>query len=140
MAWKLLKDVPQSAARKAGRKMPTLVYICSVSKTTFRGYMLGVSASWVVQVGIGLFQFFKSKSKNENLSNNVRIRVLRQKVFLATVRCNASLIFASIGAGIGASLIRPSVGQWVGCAIGDLVGPVIVAVCADKVLHLNLNL
>jgi len=27
-----------------------------------------------------------------------------------------------------------------GCAIGDLVGPVIVAVCADKVLHVNLNL
>lgn len=76
--------------------------------------MLGVSASWLVQVGIGLFQFFKSKSKNENLSNDVRIRVLRQKVFLATVRCNASLIFASIGAGIGASVIRPSLGQWVG--------------------------
>ncbi|QCD77856.1 uncharacterized protein LOC114188519 [Vigna unguiculata] len=140
MAWKLLKDVPQSAARKAGRKMPTLVYIYSVSKSTFRGYMLGVSASWLVQVGVGVFQFFKSKAKNENLSNDVRIRVLRQKVFLATVRCNASLIFASIGGGIGASLIRPSLGQWVGCAIGDLVGPVIVAVCADKVLHVNLNL
>ncbi|KAK7333159.1 hypothetical protein VNO80_29923 [Phaseolus coccineus] len=140
MAWKLLKDVPQSAARKAGRKMPTLVYICSVSKTTFRGYMLGVSASWIVQVGIGLFQFFKLKSKNEKLSNDVRIRLLKQKVFLATIRCNASLIFASIGAGIGASLIRPSVGQWVGCGIGDLVGPVIVAVSADKVLHWNLNL
>jgi len=76
--------------------------------------MLGVSASWLVQVGIGLFQFFKSKSKNETLSNDVRIRLLRQKVFLATVRCNASLIFASIGAGIGATLMRPSVGQWVG--------------------------
>jgi len=76
--------------------------------------MLGVSASWLVQVGVGVFQFFKSKAKNENLSNDVRIRVLRQKVFLATVRCNASLIFASIGGGIGASLIRPSLGQWVG--------------------------
>jgi len=25
-----------------------------------------------------------------------------------------------------------------GCVVGDLAGPVIVAVCADKVLHLNL--
>ncbi|XP_068497568.1 uncharacterized protein [Phaseolus vulgaris] len=140
MAWKLLKDVPQSAARKAGRKMPTLVYICSVSKTTFRGYMLGVSASWIVQVGIGLFQLFKSKSNHEKLSNDVRIRLFKQKVFLATIRCNASLIFASIGAGIGASLIRPSVGQYVGCAIGDLAGPVIVVVCVNKVLHWNWNL
>ncbi|CAJ1960509.1 unnamed protein product [Sphenostylis stenocarpa] len=138
MAWKLLKDVPESAVRKAGRKMPTLVYICSVSKTTFRGYMLGVSASWLVQVGVGLFQYFKSKSKNENLSSDVRVRILRQKVFLATVRCNASLIFASIGAGIGAALIPPSLGQWIGCAAGDLVGPVIVAVCAEKVFHKDL--
>ncbi|TKY47220.1 hypothetical protein E2542_SST29279 [Spatholobus suberectus] len=140
MAWKLLKDVPQSAARKAGRKMPTLVYFYSVCRTTFRGYMLGVAASWLVQVGIGLFQFFKSKSKNKNnnINKDVRSRLLRQKVFIATVRCNASLIFASTGAGIGATLFRPSVGQWVGCAVGDLAGPVIVAVCADKVLHLNL--
>jgi len=76
--------------------------------------MLGVSASWIVQVGIGLFQLFKSKSNHEKLSNDVRIRLFKQKVFLATIRCNASLIFASIGAGIGASLIRPSVGQYVG--------------------------
>ncbi|XP_020217543.1 uncharacterized protein LOC109800995 [Cajanus cajan] len=140
MAWKLIKDVPQSVVRKAGRKMPTLVYFYSVCKTTFRGYMLGVGASWLVQVGIGLFQFFKSKLKNENNNINkvVRMRLLRQKVFMATVRCNASLIFASIGAGIGASLCRPSVGQWIGCAIGDLSGPVIVAIFADKVLHLNI--
>ncbi|KAL2333041.1 hypothetical protein Fmac_014254 [Flemingia macrophylla] len=140
MAWKLLKDVPQSAARKAGRKMPTLVYFYSVCKTTFRGYMLGVGASWLVQVGIGLFQFFRSKIKNgnDNINKVVRMRLLKQKVFVSTIRCNASLVFASIGAGIGASLCRPSIGQWVGCAIGDLSGPVIVAVFCDKVLHLNL--
>ncbi|RDX94379.1 hypothetical protein CR513_23235, partial [Mucuna pruriens] len=140
MAWKLLKDVPQSAARKAGRKMPTLVYICSVSKTTFRGHMLGVAASWLVQVGIGLFQFVKFMSKNENddINKDLKIRRFRQKVYIATIRCNASLIFASIGAGIGATLFRPSAGQWVGCIAGDLAGPVIVTFCANRVLDLNL--
>ncbi|XP_061362448.1 uncharacterized protein LOC133306182 [Gastrolobium bilobum] len=140
LAWKLLKDVPQSAARKAGRKMPTLVYLFSVSKATFRGHMLGVAASWIVQVGVRLVQFFTTKSKNEddNIDKADRIRLLKQKVFIATVRCNASLIFASLGAGIGATLFRPSVGQWIGCIVGDLAGPVIVVLCADKFFHLNL--
>ncbi|KAK7305488.1 hypothetical protein VNO77_43394 [Canavalia gladiata] len=138
-AWKLIKDVPQSAVRKAGRKMPISIYFCSVSKATFRGYLLGVSASWLVQVGIGLFQCFNSKLKNgnDNVEKAKRKRLIRQMIVMATVRCNASLIFASIGAGIGA-LIRPSVGQCVGCAVGDLVGPVIVAVGANKFFHLNL--
>ncbi|WMV26025.1 hypothetical protein MTR67_019410 [Solanum verrucosum] len=37
MAWKLLKDVPKSAARKAQRGMPSMIYFCSVTKTTCRG-------------------------------------------------------------------------------------------------------
>ncbi|XP_057432366.1 uncharacterized protein LOC130725129 [Lotus japonicus] len=139
MAWKLLKDVTKSAARKAGRRMPTLVYFFSVSKATFRGHMLGVTASWVVQVGIRLCQFFTSMSKNDvsDMNKDERTRLLRQKIFIATVRCHASLIFASIGGGIGATLFRPATGQWISCAIGDLAGPVIVAVCADRIFHLN---
>ncbi|XP_019439278.1 PREDICTED: uncharacterized protein LOC109344991 [Lupinus angustifolius] len=140
MAWKLLKDAPTSAARKAVRKMPTLVYFFSVSRTTFRGYMLGVAASWLVQVGIKLCQFFtfNSKKRDDNIDNAERARILRQKIFVATVKCNASLICASIGAGIGATLFSPSLGQWIGCICGDLAGPAIVAVCADQVFHLNL--
>ncbi|XP_027337489.1 uncharacterized protein LOC113851216 [Abrus precatorius] len=138
-AWRLLKDVPESAARKAGRKMPSLVYFYSVSRATFRGHLIGFSASWLVQVGIRLFQFFNPMSKNnDGISKAERMRILRHKVFIATVRCNASLIFASVGAAIGATLFRPSIGQWVGGVVGDLVGPVIVAVCAEKVFCLKL--
>ncbi|MED6187300.1 hypothetical protein PIB30_075115 [Stylosanthes scabra] len=143
MAWKLLKDVPASATRKAARNMPKLFYFFSVTRTTFRGYILGVTASWIVQVGGKLCQFGKSMCKckkvNDNIDKSEKIRQLKHKVFVAIVRCSASLVFASIGAGIGASLFRPSTGQWIGCIVGDLAGPVIVAVCADKVFHLNLN-
>ncbi|XP_024636359.1 uncharacterized protein [Medicago truncatula] len=140
MAWRLIKDVPTSAARKAGRKMPTYIYFFSVSKATCRGNMLGIAASWIVQVGVRIFQFFATKSRNEDGSINKaeRNRIFKQKVFLATLRCNASLIFASIGGGIGATLIRPSIGQWIGCAVGDLTGPVIVAVFANRVLQWDL--
>ncbi|KAG5062353.1 hypothetical protein GmHk_02G003581 [Glycine max] len=137
MAWKLLKDIPRSATRKAGRSMPTLVYIYCVSRTTFRGHMLGVAASWLVQVGIDLYRFFSSTFQGQYEDNDVdqtnQVGVLGQKVVIATVRCTSSLIFASIGAGIGATFIRrPWLGQWVGCAIGDLGGPIIVAFCADR--------
>ncbi|XP_019194342.1 PREDICTED: uncharacterized protein LOC109188218 [Ipomoea nil] len=133
MAWKLLKDAPRSAVRKAGRGMPTLVYMYRVSKTTFRGHCLGVLASWIVQVGIDICRLFKSNDEIED-----KVRLLGKKVYIATVRCGACLVFASIGAGIGASILRPSIGQWIGCAIGDVAGPVIVSMCFDKVLHLEL--
>ncbi|GMY30987.1 Isopentenyl-diphosphate delta-isomerase [Fagus crenata] len=140
MAWKLLKDVPKSAVRKAGRRMPTLVYFYSVSKTTFRGHFLGVAASWLVQVGIEIYRFFSSifKDGSDDLDKEERVKILGKKVSCATVRCGSSLVFASIGAGIGATLIRPSIGQWIGCAVGDLAGPIIVSVCLEKVLHVNL--
>lgn len=43
-----------------------------------------------------------------------RLKLLGNKVGRTTLKCGASLIFASIGAGIGATLFRPSTGQWVG--------------------------
>ncbi|KAI4295275.1 hypothetical protein L6164_035337 [Bauhinia variegata] len=142
MAWKLLKDVPKSAARKAGRRMPTTVYFFCVSRTNFRGHILGAAASWIVQVGIDLYRFFTSTFKSGEVDDNVdrtqQIVVLGNKVFLATVRVSSSLVFASIGAGIGAALFRPSVGTWIGGACGDLAGPVIVAFCADKFFSVNL--
>lgn len=138
MAWKLLKDVPKSATRKAARGMPTTTYIFCVSRTTFRGHCLGVLASWVVQIGIDLYRFFtsifKTKEENETVDTKEQVRVLGHRVFGDTARCCASLICASIGAGIGATFIRPSAGQWIGCAIGDFAGPVIVAYCAEKLV------
>lgn len=140
MAWKLLKDVPKSATRKSGRGMPTSVYFFSVSRTTFRGHLLGVAASWLVQVGIEIYRYFSSmiKEENDDLDKPERLKLLGKKVTGATVRCSASLVFASIGAGIGATLFRPSAGQWIGCAVGDFAGPIIVSVCLEKVLHVDL--
>ncbi|KAK7315740.1 hypothetical protein VNO77_34311 [Canavalia gladiata] len=141
MAWKLLKDVPRSATRKAGRNMPTSVYFYCVGRTTFRGHMLGVAASWLVQVGIDLYRFFKSRFMIQDEDNDAdktkEVVFLGQKIFFTTVRCTSSLIFASIGAGIGATLFRPSLGQWIGCAAGDLGGPIIVAFCADQLFQVK---
>ncbi|XP_009789504.1 uncharacterized protein LOC107776877 [Nicotiana tabacum] len=138
MAWKLLKDVPKSAARKAQRGMPSVTYFCSVTRTTSRGHFLGVLASWFVQVGIDIWRFFKSKQDDDMLDRSEKAQLLGRKIYIATVRCGASLVFASIGAGIGAMMFRPTTGQWIGCAIGDVAGPVIVAFCFDKVLHIEL--
>lgn len=137
MAWKLLKDVPRSAARKAGRGMPTLVYFFSVSKTTFRGHLLGVAASWLVQVGIDIYRYFTEifKAENDKVVRVEKARVLGKKVSCTTARCGAALVFASVGAGIGATLLPPSTGQWIGCVLGDFAGPVILSFCCEKVFH-----
>lgn len=141
IAWKLLKDVPKSAIRKAGRGLPTSVYFFRVSRTTFRGHALGVAASWLVQVGIEIYRYIsaKVKPKEDDISDETdKIILLRKKIAGATLRCSTSLVFASIGAGIGATLFRPSTGQWIGCAVGDLAGPVIVTICVEKTLNLDL--
>ncbi|KAH6810708.1 PHD finger family protein, partial [Perilla frutescens var. frutescens] len=136
MAWKLLKDVPKSALRKAARGMPTFTYIYRVSRTTFRGHFLGVLASWTVHVCIDIYRFFSSVSKArqgiDTVDTRKHVRILGRKVYSVTMGCSASLVFASIGAGIGATLTRPSAGQWIGSGIGDLAGPIIVAFCFEK--------
>lgn len=138
MAWKLLKDASKSAKRKAARGMPDTLFVYSVSKTTFRGHLLGVTASWVVQIIIETYRCFIRKPVNEDADadRTQKIQLLGKKVYGATIKCGASLVFASIGAGIGA-LIHPSTGQWIGCALGDYVGPVIAIICFEK-LHLEL--
>nr|GLL22521.1 uncharacterized protein LOC109188218 [Ipomoea trifida] len=142
MAWKLLKDVPRSAVRKAGRGMPTLVYIYSVTRTTFRGDFFFFSFLFGVVFLVPLFHMYLSIISSFSIFHDddteEKVRLLGKKVYIATVRCGASLVFASIGAGIGASFLRPSTGQWIGCAIGDVAGPVIVSMCLEKVLHLEL--
>ncbi|KAK3013183.1 hypothetical protein RJ639_007902 [Escallonia herrerae] len=163
MAWKLLKDVPKSAVRKAGRGMKTSVYFFSVCKTTFRvvvyclsfiltvaatsfvdktGHFLGVAASWLLQVGIRIYHFFshlyKSDEEADENDKVVQVKILVKNVCVTTISCAASLVFASIGAGVGATFFRPSAGQWIGCALGDLAGPVIVSFCFEKFLHADL--
>ncbi|GAB2230429.1 hypothetical protein Droror1_Dr00014694 [Drosera rotundifolia] len=142
MAWKLLKDAPKSAARKAQRGMPRLTYFYYVKRTTFKAHFLGVAASWIVQVGIDIYKtlkrMFGPREDLEVVDNKEELTLLLKKIFSATLRCSSSLVFASIGAGIGATFFRPSIGQWIGCAAGDFAGPLIVAVCFDKFFHYNL--
>ncbi|KHG24648.1 Isopentenyl-diphosphate delta-isomerase [Gossypium arboreum] len=141
MAWKLLKDVPKSAVRKSQRGLPTTVYFFRVSRTTFRGHLLGVVAAALVQTGIEIYRCFCRKTNSEEsdeLNLTEQTKFLGKKISDITIRCGASLVFASIGAGIGAVLFRPSVGQWIGCAAGDLAGPIIVSVCLEKGFHVNL--
>ncbi|CAL1392895.1 unnamed protein product [Linum trigynum] len=142
MAWKLLKDIPKSAMRKAERGLPTTLYIFRVSRTTFRGHFLGVAASWIVQVGIETYRFFNRLAKSEEeitrVAKSEQVKILGKKVTGVTLRCGASLVFAAIGAGITAAIVRPTTGQWIGCAIGDLAGPIIVTVFLEKALHVEL--
>ncbi|XP_071694323.1 uncharacterized protein [Rutidosis leptorrhynchoides] len=142
-AWKLLKDVPKSAIRKANRGMPMHTYVFCVGRTTFRGHCLGVAASWLVQLGIECYPFVRDMLKSNELEvvdgdeQAQRAKTLGKKVYGVTVRCGASLVFASIGAGIGATLFRPSSGQSIGCLLGDLAGPIIVSACFANITRLE---
>ncbi|KZV43644.1 hypothetical protein F511_00195 [Dorcoceras hygrometricum] len=125
MAWKLLKDAPKSATRKAGRGMATSKYVFCVGRTTFRGHFLGVLASWFVQVGIDIYRFFTTIYKTKDVSGETvdtaeNFQILGKKICGTTIRCSASLVFASIGAGIVAAVVRPSTGQWIGMDKSEL--------------------
>lgn len=125
VAWKLLKDLPNSAQRKAGRNMSSIQFFFCVTRSTFRGHFLAVAASWLVQVGIESYHFISDIHKDQNQSRDNRIQRFRRRILGTTVRCGVSLICASICAGLGSTIIRPSTGQWIGCAIGDTIGPII---------------
>ncbi|GKC10446.1 hypothetical protein Tco_1007228 [Tanacetum coccineum] len=68
-AWKLIKDVPMSAMRKANKGMPFYIYFVRVSRTTFRGQFLGYAASWIVQVGIECYRFVRDISKSNEVDD-----------------------------------------------------------------------
>ncbi|KMZ76259.1 hypothetical protein ZOSMA_104G00110 [Zostera marina] len=139
MAWKLLKDIPKSAKRKALRGLPTSTFLYCVSRSTLRGHLLGVTAAWLVQIGIEVYHCFfaKSEEDGEMLDRSKSAKIFMKKFSGMTVRCCASLAFASIGAGVG-SLCYPSIGQWIGCAMGDFAGPVIITICAEKFLQIKI--
>jgi len=80
------------------------------------GHLLGVAASWVVQIIVETYRCLIRKPvnvENDNADRTEKIQLLGKKVHCTTVKCGASLVFASIGAGIGA-LFHPSTGQWIG--------------------------
>lgn len=55
-----------------------------------------------------------SSEESDEVDIKVQSKLLGKKISGITIRCGASLVFASIGAGIGATLLRPSIGQWIG--------------------------
>ncbi|CAN6342949.1 unnamed protein product [Urochloa humidicola] len=136
-AWKLLKDASKSAKRKAARGMSTPQYTFCVARTTFRAHALGVSAAWVVQSLIELYRcFIRKPSGDEELPSDSDeqfedARLFGRKIYGITIKSCFSLVLASIGAGIGA-LLHPVHGQWFGCALGDVAGPVIAIIVFEK--------
>lgn len=81
------------------------------------GYLLGVAASWIVNVGIDVQWFPRAvfaENEEEEFDKTAKVKLLEKRLFSTTIRCGSSLIFASVGAGVGALLIRPSLGQWIG--------------------------
>ncbi|KAL5717685.1 hypothetical protein ACHQM5_010658 [Ranunculus cassubicifolius] len=138
-AWKLIKDVPKSARRKAARGMPSSKYACIVCRTTFRGHVLAAAASWLVQVGIEIYRCFSYSPGLDDRVIAARLKLLAKKVFGVTIKCSASLAFASIGSGIGSTLIHPSVGAVIGCAAGDVAGPLCAIYVFDRYFHINIR-
>ncbi|BBN20310.1 ribosomal RNA-processing protein 1 [Marchantia polymorpha subsp. ruderalis] len=139
MAWKLLKDVPKSAVRKAARDITRFELFFGVCKTTFRGHALGVLANWVVQLVLDIYRYIRASfpTKKEEgrkqiaQDNNKDFNRLIRKTAGNTLKIGASLVLASVGAGLGTILIKPSTGTWIGCAAGDLAGPYLIGMWLD---------
>eukprot|EP00252_Welwitschia_mirabilis_P000021 TRINITY_DN10015_c0_g1_i1.p1 TRINITY_DN10015_c0_g1~~TRINITY_DN10015_c0_g1_i1.p1 ORF type:complete len:332 (-),score=41.04 TRINITY_DN10015_c0_g1_i1:59-1054(-) len=147
ISWKITKDLRKSAERKAGRHMSRFSLLFCVSRTTFRGQMLGFAATWLIQVGIDLYHYFSDLKHSNEMELEIleggeddfmerhkseQVLILKKRVFRATVRCTSALVFASVGAGLGAVLFRPSTGQWIGCALGEIAGPRVVDVLIKR--------
>ena len=67
-------------------------------------------------MGIDIYRSLFSRAADdveEDLTTAEKLMCLHKKVSSATIRCVASLAFASLGAGIF-SYFHPSMGQWIG--------------------------
>ncbi|TVU50192.1 hypothetical protein EJB05_01554, partial [Eragrostis curvula] len=132
-AWKLLKDASKSAKRKAARGMSTPEFTYCVARTTFRAHALGVAAAWVVQSIVQVYRCFIRKpcDEEESFEEVDKFIMFGRKVLGITIKSCFSLVLASVVAGIGA-LVHPVHGQWFGCALGDVAGPVVAIIIFEK--------
>ncbi|KAL5206175.1 hypothetical protein ABZP36_034384 [Zizania latifolia] len=132
-AWKLLKDASKSSKRKAARGMSFPDYTYCVARTTFRAHALGVAAAWVVQSIIEVYKcFIRKPSNDQELFDEMnKLKMFGKKIHGITIKCGFSLVFASIGAGLGV-LVHPVHGQWLGCTLGDFAGPIVAIVVFEK--------
>ncbi|AQK39981.1 hypothetical protein ZEAMMB73_Zm00001d023756 [Zea mays] len=134
-------DASKSSKRKAARGMPTPQYTYCVARTTFRAHALGITAAWVVQSIIEVYRCFIRKPSedcealssdgNEQFDDMNKFRLFGRKIYGITIKSCFSLVLASAGAGIGA-LVHPVHGQWLGCALGDVAGPIIAIIVFKK--------
>ncbi|CAK9223313.1 unnamed protein product [Sphagnum troendelagicum] len=137
MAWKLLKDIPKSAVRKAARNMSKWQLFIAVCKTTFRAHALGVAANWMVQLVLDIYRsisaslYVRTKDGKPVGLDARELKRLARRTVGNTLKGIASLLLASLGAGLGTVLIRPSTGTWIGCAVGDFAGPFLVGIWLD---------
>ncbi|KAL3678500.1 hypothetical protein R1sor_021456 [Riccia sorocarpa] len=138
MAWKLLKDIPKSASRKAGRDVTRFQLFVGVCKTTFRAHALGVMANWVVQLIMDVYRYLrvstpakKGEGRKQVAQDSKDFNKLVRKTAGNTLKVGASLALGSVGAGLGTVLIKPSIGTWIGLAAGDLAGPYLVSLWLD---------
>ncbi|PWA91015.1 hypothetical protein CTI12_AA095280 [Artemisia annua] len=137
---------PDDPRHVGNQGMPFHTYTFCVGRTTFIGYFLGVAASWLVEVGIECYGCVRDIIKSRNEGGDVYVvhqgeqaKVFGKRVCGITARRGASLVFASIGAGIGATLFRPTTGQSIGCMLGDMVGPIIMSLCFATIRSLVSN-
>ncbi|XP_040385379.1 uncharacterized protein LOC102708114 isoform X2 [Oryza brachyantha] len=132
-AWKLLKDASKSSKRKSVRGMSCPEFSYCVARTTFRAHALGVAAAWVVQSIVEIYRCFIRKPSNEQelLDEMDKVKMFGKKIYGITVKCGFSLVFASIGAGVGV-LVHPVHGQWLGCTLGDFAGPIVAILVFEK--------
>ncbi|VAI14862.1 unnamed protein product [Triticum turgidum subsp. durum] len=132
-AWKLLKDAAKSSKRKALRGMSIPEYTYCVARTTFRAHALGVAATWVVQSVVQVYKCFIRQPDNDDelFDEKEKLRLFARRIYSVTIKCGFSLVFASIGAGLGV-LLHPVHGQWIGCILGDFAGPVVAILIFEK--------
>lgn len=142
-AWKLLKDLPMSSQRKAGRLLPRSELLIAVTKTTFRGQLLGIAASWLVQLLLDIFFCIRAlyRRRRKLPAGNTgwycqieqeELAFLLRKTVGNTLKCGASLALASVGGGLGVVMISSNWGQRIGCTLGELAGAVGMSQLIDR--------
>nr|CAB3465945.1 unnamed protein product [Digitaria exilis] len=104
-------------------------------------HSLGVAAAWVVQSIIEVYRCFIRKPTKEDeplpsdddvqFDDADKFRMFGRKIYGITIKSCFSLVLASVGAGVGA-LVHPVHGQWFGCALGDVAGPVIAIIVFER--------
>ena len=94
----------------------------SIAKTLITmtaAHALAVLANWMVQLVVDFYRSIRVSFTVRSEGNAVgldskELKRLARRIAGNTLKGSASLILASVGAGLGTVLIRPSTGTWIG--------------------------